>query len=278
MPEYDSSNLTNLGQMKKLAQRTKDELGDVESRVSNALKAASFSNNTLRLFRTTDTSQTPAFTFNLPAEMFLDQANTKFEAVFAWSLSKYPGSTNPNLDGKPVMVLAVESGETNPSFSFLDMAALVDSYSAGDASVVVNSFTISVQISNTAGNALSLESGKGLYVDISGKADKVSSATNGNLAKLDASGNLADTGIAATDVVTKVANPASDNLVAQDANGKIKDAGIAKGDVVTKIASPTTNNFVAQDSNGKIKDAGMGLASDTDVDNMILDVFGTAAT
>lgn len=39
--------------------------------------------------------------------------------------------------------------------------------------------------------------------DVSGKANKVSSATNGHLASLDSSGDLTDSGIASTDVITK---------------------------------------------------------------------------
>ena len=39
--------------------------------------------------------------------------------------------------------------------------------------------------------------------DLSGKADKVDSATNGHLAGLDSTGNLTDSGIAATDVATQ---------------------------------------------------------------------------
>ena len=39
--------------------------------------------------------------------------------------------------------------------------------------------------------------------DVSGKADKVGGATNGDFAGLDASGNLTDSGVAAEDVVTK---------------------------------------------------------------------------
>ena len=41
--------------------------------------------------------------------------------------------------------------------------------------------------------------------DISGKADKVTSATNGDIAKLDSNGNLVDSGIASADVVVKTA-------------------------------------------------------------------------
>ena len=95
------------------------------------------------------------------------------------------------------------------------------------------------------------------FVDLSGYATKISSPTANNLVKQDASGNIADAGIAAGDVVTKITSATADNLVAQDANGKIADAGIAKGDVVTKISSPTADNLVAQDSNGKIADAGI---------------------
>ena len=119
-----------------------------------------------------------------------------------WSDATYPGSTNPNLDGKPVMVLAVKGDGTNVSYSFLDMQALVDTYSAADDSVVVNGYTIGVKIDDTAGNALSLVSGKGLRVDISGKADKVQNATAGNLAELDGNGNLTDSGVASEDVIT----------------------------------------------------------------------------
>lgn len=42
--------------------------------------------------------------------------------------------------------------------------------------------------------------------DISGKADKVSGATNGDLAGLDSNGNLTDSGIAGTDVSTVITN------------------------------------------------------------------------
>lgn len=42
-----------------------------------------------------------------------------------------------------------------------------------------------------------------ISVDLSGKADKVDGATNGNLAGLDSNGNLTDSGIAASDVATQ---------------------------------------------------------------------------
>lgn len=349
---YNTSNLTNLGQLKKLAQRTKTEIDSIKSSLSNALMAATYSNNTLKLFRTTDTTGTAAFSFSLPEEMFLDQTKTEFVSDFEWSSTDYPGSTDPDLDGKPVMVLAVKGDATNPTYSFLDMQALVDTYTANDDSVTVGSYKIAVKIDSTAGNALTLVSGKGLRVDISGKADKVAnatsgnfagldssgnltdsgkkaadfatadhthsdkadkvaSATNGDLAGLDANGNLTDSGIAAGDVLTKPSTATTDNLAAFNSSKQPVDSGIAKGDVVTKIASPTANNLIKQDSNGKIADAGVpvadvqqklaantftagnfrtstatgfaqdagyGLASDTNVDDMIHDVWGDPET
>lgn len=43
------------------------------------------------------------------------------------------------------------------------------------------------------------------HQDITGKADKVTSATNGDIATLDSNGNLVDSGVASADVVTKSA-------------------------------------------------------------------------
>lgn len=276
--DYEVKNLNNLGQLKKLAARAQAEIAKAATDATNALKSATYANNTLSLFRTADHSGTAAFTFSLPEEMFLDQTKTAFVAPFTWSAETYPGSTNPNLDGKPVMVLAVKGDGTSVTYSFLDMQALVDTYSANDASVVVSGYKINVQIDDTAGNALTLVAGKGLRVDISSKADKVQNATNGNLAGLDASGNLTNSGIAGADVVTKIASPTANNLIKQDANGKIADAGIPVADVQQKLASGafTENNFRMTDANGFAKDAGFGLATDAEVDAMLDEVFGPA--
>ena len=63
--------------------------------------------------------------------------------------------------------------------------------------------------------------------DLSGLQELVSGATNGNLAGLNANGQSTDSGIVAADVVTKVSNGTENNIVLLDANGKIKDSGIA---------------------------------------------------
>jgi len=171
----------------------------VKAVTDTAIKYVSLANGTIGFYTSADGSGTAAFTVNLPAELVLDTDHTAFEPAFAWSAQDYPGSTNPNLDGKPVIVFAVKttpasgSGETI-TYMFMDVATLVDTYTAADNSMTVSGYTLAVKVSPDAGNALTLAS-NGLKVDISGKADKVANATAGNLAGLDANGNLTDSGL-----------------------------------------------------------------------------------
>lgn len=82
---------------------------------------------------------------------------------------------------------------------------LVDTYTVANTQTVSmnmsgNQITANVRISVTGGNAL-VANEDGLYVqvpDISGKMDKVSGATNGNLAMLDSNGQVVDAGVAAS--------------------------------------------------------------------------------
>lgn len=104
----------------------------------------------------------------LPKEYFLDTEKTGFEYNFTFNQETYAGATNPNLDGKPVLILAMKGiDHTNNDavsykYLFIDVAALADI----------------------------------------GKADKVSNATAGNVATLDANGNLADGGVIAANILT----------------------------------------------------------------------------
>ena len=107
------------------------------------------------------------------------------------------------------------------------MAALVDTYTAKtqgkDASTTIEisgyEVEVKVNISKEADNILELKD-DGLYVpkpketDISGKADKVAGATEGNFAALDANGNLTDSGKKSADFVATT-DIASDAEVAE---------------------------------------------------------------
>jgi hypothetical protein len=212
--------------------------------------------NTISFFTSTDKTGNAAFTVDFPAEMFLDQTKTEFVPSFAFSAATYPGSTDPKLDGKPVMVLAVK-GENPDSctYSFLSMAALVDTYKAKavgkDTSTTVSiagyEVDVKVNVSAAEGNALTLKE-DGLYVptpektDISGKADKVKSATAGNFAALDADGNPTDSGKKPADFVAAETG----KRLMSDAEGT-KLASVSEG--ATKTAASATNGHITIDGN-----------------------------
>lgn len=78
---------------------------------------------------------------DIPADHFLDLNKTTFIQNFNWSSTTYPGSINPNLNGKPVLVLALTDG-TSTTYSFLDMTNLIDVYT-GTAPIKVTGTVIS---------------------------------------------------------------------------------------------------------------------------------------
>lgn len=194
---YDVNKLATVGQLKSLAERT-------VTAISDAIAA-------------------------LPEEMFLDNTKTGFVANFAFSTATYPGATNPNLEGKPVLVLAVKGVDnTDPTdaskqtitYSFLDMTALVDVYhpALGDSAkvITINDYVVTFHVSAVADNAITVQN-DGLHVNISAKADKVVGATADNISALDANGNPVDSGIAKGNVL-QVANVALDTEVAEMIN------------------------------------------------------------
>lgn len=229
----------------------KDAFTPVEAAANAAIKALKVTGNTVNFYTNTGMTGAAAFSMDFPTEMFLDQTKTAFVGKFKFSDTTYPGATDPKLDGKPVMVLAVK-GENPDSctYSFLNMAALVDTYKAKatgkDASTTVTiagyEVDVKVNVSAAAGNALVLKD-DGLYVptpekvDISGKADKVTGATTGNFAALDGEGNLTDSGKKPADFVGAEAG----KRLMSDAEGE-KLAGVSEG--ATKTAASSTNGNV----------------------------------
>lgn len=113
-------------------------------------------------------------------------------------------------------------------------------------------------------------------VDNSGKADKVADATNGNLAGLDANGNLTDSGVAASTVATKsevdqkVDKTTTVNGQALSGNVTITDID-GNAATATKLATPVNINGVAFDGSQSITitaepdDHTHGLSDITDV-------------
>lgn len=234
---------TTVTQLKKLAQRTKTELTALETKlnvgVNAAFKSLAVDGNTVKFFTSADKSGTPAATLDFPAEYFLDQAKTSLVPAFAWAEATYPGSTDPSLEGKPVLVLAVKGDDSTVTYSFLSMEKLMNVYTVKtdgkDASttVTIDGYTIDVKVNISAaeGNQLQVKE-DGLFVpkpaavDLSGKADKVEGAVNGNFAGLDADGNLTDSGKKAGGA-TLSATPDADTLASEAAVKAAMDACVA---------------------------------------------------
>lgn len=144
--------------------------------------------------------------------------------------------------------------------------------------------------------------------DLSGFAELVSGAVNGNLAGLNASGQPTDSGIAASNVVTKVANATAGDIATLNAAGEVTDSGIASADVAmkvsgatngnlaglngsgepidsgiaastvaTKVANATAGNFASLDANGNIADSGTRMATNQEVNTLLDSIFGPAS-
>lgn len=163
----------------------------VNSEKTNSLKALTVKDNSISFYTNPnpDDATIADFTVDLPTEMFLDQTKTTFVQSFIWNDIQYPNSTNPNLEGKPVLVLAVK-GDDEVTYSFLNMEALIDIYTGQNTKSVKitvsadNKISADVQISAADGNILSIKD-DGLYasvtsVDISGKADKLVNPEEGD--------------------------------------------------------------------------------------------------
>ncbi len=147
---------------------------------AKSFKAADYANNTIRFYKTEDKSDTPT-EVPLPEGMLLDQAKTTFVENFTYSAAAYPGSTDPSLNGKPVMVLAVK-GDTTTTYSFVNLETLMVTYegegtSTASVTVANGKIKADVKVSAEANNAISTKT-DGLYVPAS---STVSYATNADI-------------------------------------------------------------------------------------------------
>ena len=182
---YDVTKLATLGQLGNLAERT-------VAAIAPTFKSLAVSGNRVNFYTSTDATGTVAAYVDFPEEIFLDQAGTTLVENFTWAAATYPGSTNPNLDGKTVLVLAVKGdAQTNPTtkYSFVDVSKLIDTYTAADNSITIAEYTVAVKINPSADNLLELTE-TGLMVDGSDILEKVDPATAGNVPLLASDGTL----------------------------------------------------------------------------------------
>ena len=104
----DMSKLLKLNALDAFATKADTKIKAVEEKADAAFKGAKVVNgNQIALYKTTDTSGTADFTLDLAAEMVVDATKTGFVDNFEFNSETYVGATNPNLDGKAVLVLAI---------------------------------------------------------------------------------------------------------------------------------------------------------------------------
>lgn len=202
MPEINGQNLATVAHVTTLAQRVKSELDTLDGKTFSSAKVE---DGKIKFFSSADKTGTALDSIDLPEEIFLDQTQTTFVQNFTFSAATYPGATDPNLAGKPVLVLAVKGDKTtNPTinYSFINLESLIDTYTAGNG-ISINDHVVAVKIDSAAGNLLSA-SASGLKAEM-----KLSGATQGNIAVFDANGAIVDSGFTVAtdaDVSTAINN------------------------------------------------------------------------
>lgn len=160
--------------------------GYIDAKDEKAIKSAKYEGNVISLYTTEDKSGSPAVTLNLPEEMYLDQTKTTVVDNFAWSDTLYPGSTNPNLDGKSVLVLAVK-GDSSTTYSFASLGDIVTAITGEATSTTTTTVSdgkakVDVKISSEADNALETKA-DGLYVNVPSAEVSISSESGNSIVK-----------------------------------------------------------------------------------------------
>jgi len=160
-------NLNDLARVELVDKLAAKVAAKLNTLTDTTFKAAKVDGNTLKFYTSIDTTGQTAETIDIPAEQFLDQVSTSFVPNFQFSALLYDGASNPNLDGKAVLVLGLKTKSNDGksesiSYSFVDVSRLVDTYTASDTSVTVTNYKIKANISADAGNTLKLKS-NGLY-------------------------------------------------------------------------------------------------------------------
>ena len=188
MANYDPEATAKLKHIGALASKVATELNTLDGK---KFGSADVVDGKINFYATADKTGTPIDTIDLPEEIYLDQTQTSFVDNFAWSALSYPNSTNPNLDGKPVLVLTVKGDKTtNPTltYSFISLEKLIDVYTAADNAINVAGNSIGLNLSQDAGNILSIAA-DGLLGEM-----KIAGASAGNIVTFGASGALIDSG------------------------------------------------------------------------------------
>ena len=193
----------------------------------------------------------------------LGKADTAIQDI-SGKADKVNGATNGDFAGLDANGNLTDSGKKTSDFATAAQGALADSaYQKPSGGIPKTDLASAVQTSlGKADTAIQ---------DVSGKADKVANATNGDFAGLDANGNLTDSGKKASDFATAAQGALADTAY-QKPSGGIPDTDLSsavqtslgKADTAIqdvsgkadKVSGATENDFAGLDANGNLKDSG----------------------
>ena len=208
----DMTKLTKLNALDRLAALTSAGINKAQETADKGFKKGIVNGNTVNFYTNSEAtlSDTADFRFDFAAESFLDQAQTTFTSSFTFSTATFgTGTTNPNLDGKPVLTLAVKTvdaqSNTTINYSFLNVEDLVDIYTiatdtTSQRTLTIEGNKITFNLNTDSDNALEATA-TGLKVNITGKADRDTDAVENNIAKFDTTGTPVDAGIGTNELI-----------------------------------------------------------------------------
>ena len=161
----DLTKFVRLSAIDSLAAYASAAINDVADDVENSIKKVSVDGSTIKFFTDSDADTATAVaacTVNMPSEMVLDQTRTVFIPKFVFNSATYAGASNPNMDGKPVLVLGVKTTDSQGNivinYSFLNLYDLVDIYGvkSGDSQKLLSldGKEFIVNISASSGNII----------------------------------------------------------------------------------------------------------------------------
>ena len=274
---------------KAVADYVSSAISETSEGAVQALNGASYSATTNKITFTRNSGEDPVEVeiTNLPCDLkynsdtgllqVADKSGAAIGTGINLALERFVKSAEYDHDTKKI-TLYFDEAKTDKIE--INVADLVDIYTAGEdtstahVDVTGNKITAAVKVSAAQGNAV-VAKDDGLFVatpeavDISGKADKVTDATAGDLAKLDANGNLVDAGVKAGGATLAETTDAA-TLATEKAVDTIRAALQASIDEkLNKLSGATAGTIVVAGADGQVaastvKAGGAALAATPD--------------
>ena len=101
----------NIGGMQKTTKKSERSIASVEQEMASNDKEFEALKEEVNGKLETVNTEMAELKESIDTMQCIDVSNTSYVSSFLWSEETYPGSTNPSLDGKPVLVLAVKNKE-----------------------------------------------------------------------------------------------------------------------------------------------------------------------